>query len=173
MTTGAPRPDSCNNWWKRRGSLTGAANPFPLPYVRRVQLMMIEPSVYLSAVMDDFLVGGGKIVVREFHSPSEIAVVSESTVVNCTGLGARTLFGDQELTPVKGQLTVLLPQPEVNYAVLFGDDYMFPRRDGIVLGGTHQRNVWTLEPDLEAKQRVLAEQQRFFSEMKVWEPRRG
>jgi D-amino-acid oxidase len=60
---------------------------------------------------------------------------------------------------------VLLPEPEVNYAVLFGDDYMFPRRDGILLGGTHERDVWTLEPNLEAKQRVLAEHQRFFSEM--------
>jgi D-amino-acid oxidase len=35
----------------------------------------------------------------------------ESTIVNCTGLGARTLFGDDQLTAIKGQLTVLLPQP--------------------------------------------------------------
>jgi len=59
--------------------------------------------------------------------------LAEPVVFNCTGLGARALFNDQELAPVKGQLTVLLPQPEVNYIALMEDDlYMFPRTDGIV-----------------------------------------
>jgi D-amino-acid oxidase len=66
--------------------------------------------------------------------------------VNCTGLGARSLFSDTELMPIKGQLTFLLPQPEVNYAVIAGDLYMFPRRDGIVLGGAHVRGDWSLDP---------------------------
>ena|GEM_PF-4368971 len=30
----------------------------------------------------------------------------------------KVLFGDDELVPVKGQLTFLLPQPEIRYAVL-------------------------------------------------------
>ncbi|MBV9145871.1 MAG: FAD-dependent oxidoreductase [Acidobacteria bacterium] len=148
-------------------TIDGPSNPFPRPYVRRVETMMIEPSIYLPAVMNDFLVAGGKIVVQEMHSPGELTQLSETAIVNCTGLGAHALFADQELTPVKGQLTVLLPQPQVNYAALFEDDYMFPRQDGIVLGGTHERDVWTLEPNLEAKQRVLSEQQKFFSAMKA------
>ncbi len=106
--------------------------------------------------------------MREFHSAAEITTLPEFTIVNCTGLGARDLFGDRELTPVKGQLTVLLPQPQINYAALHGDDYyMFPRHDGILLGGTHERDVWTLDPNLEAKLRVLAEHEKFFSGMKV------
>lgn len=145
----------------------GLRNPFPLPYVRRVQQMMIEPSIYLPAVMNDFLIAGGKIVLQEFHSPAELAQLSETAIVNCTGLGSHSLFGDQELGPLKGQLTVLLPQPAINYAVLFGDDYMFPRHDGVLLGGTHEHDVWTLDPNLEAKQRVLSEHQKFFSGMKV------
>ncbi|TMA18588.1 MAG: FAD-dependent oxidoreductase [Deltaproteobacteria bacterium] len=148
-------------------AIEGPSNPFPLPYVRRVQTMMIEPSIYLPALMSDFFVAGGKIVVQEFHSLADVAQLSESTVVNCTGLGAHALFGDQELTAVKGQLTVLMPQPAVNYAAHFGDDYMFPRRDGVLLGGTHERDVWTLDPNPDAKQRVLAEHQQFFSGMKA------
>ena len=46
--------------------------------------------------------------------------------MNCTGLGAKALFGDEELTPVKGQLTFLLPQPEIAYCTLPEDLYMFP-----------------------------------------------
>jgi hypothetical protein len=41
--------------------------------------------------------------------------------------------------------------------------YMFPRRDGIVLGGTHVRGDWSLEPDLAAKSRILAGHAKLFS----------
>ena len=87
-------------------------------------------------------------------------------IFNCTGLGAKALFEDAELTPVKGQLTILLPQPEVEYAVLAGDLYMFPRADGILLGGSHEEGEWSLTPNLERKQEVLAGQQRLFDSMR-------
>ncbi len=86
--------------------------------------------------------------------------------MNCTGLGAKALFGDEELTPVKGQLTFLLPQPEIAYCTLPEDLYMFPRSDGILLGGTHEVGVWSLEPDQQAKQRIVAEHARIFREMR-------
>ena len=61
---------------------------------------------------------------------------------NCTGLGARDLFGDTELQPVRGQLAILLPQPEIRYAFTGDAGYMFPRADGILLGGTFERDDW-------------------------------
>jgi D-amino-acid oxidase len=92
--------------------------------------------------------------------------LSEAIVCNCTGLGARELFGDRELTPVKGQLTVLIPQPDVDYAMVTDDLYMFPRRDGIVLGGTFERGVETLEPNAEAAERILSGHRRIFDGMR-------
>ena len=38
-------------------------------------------------------------------------------IFNCTGLGSRELFKDEELVPVRGQLEVLLPQPEIDYCL--------------------------------------------------------
>jgi len=135
--------------------LPASENPFSHPYVRQFTAMLIEPHPYLRALLRDFRLAGGTVVLQEFHDLSEIATLAQPVVVNCTGLGARTLFSDSELIPIKGQLTYLLPQPEVNYIALSGDLYMFPRRDGIVLGGTHVRGDWSLEPDLAAKSRVL------------------
>jgi glycine/D-amino acid oxidase-like deaminating enzyme len=133
-------------------------NPFPLPYVHRRYSMLIEPSIYLNALVRDFELAGGRIVVREFASARELAALPESLMFNCTGLGSRALFGDQELTPIRGQLTFLLPQPEVDYMTLGPDDYyMFPRQDGILLGGTHERDVWNTEPDRATEERVLRE----------------
>jgi glycine/D-amino acid oxidase-like deaminating enzyme len=143
--------------------LPRAAHPFAAAHVRRFDTMMIEPSIYLDAVLRDVRLAGGSIVIRRFETAADLAALTEPTIVNCTGLGARTLFGDDELTAIKGQLTVVLPQPEVDYAILQDDLYMFSRRDGIVLGGTHEKDVFTLEPDLAAKQRILAGHARLFA----------
>ncbi len=146
--------------------LNASENPFPFPAVLQFDTMIIEPNRYLPAVMDDFHLAGGRIVVRELHSIAELQALPERVIVNCTGLGAKTLFGDEELTPIKGQLTVLLPQPEIDYCTIPPDLYMFPRSDGILLGGTHEEGVWSLEPNLEAKQHILAEHARIFGEMR-------
>jgi len=141
-------------------------HPFDARYVRRFTTMLIEPAVYLSAVMRDFLLAGGRVVVRELGDLQAIAALAEPVVINCTGLGAKALFGDPELMPIKGQLTVLLPQPEIDYITLMNDLYMFPRRDGILLGGTHERNIWTLDPNVDAMKHVLDGHTQFFARMK-------
>lgn len=136
-------------------------------HVREWDTMLIEPAVYLAATLDEFHLAGGKVVVRKMQDIRDITSLREKLVFNCTGLGAKALFNDSELTPVKGQLTVLLPQPEVDYIVLADELYMFPRSDGILLGGTHEQGVWSLEPNLEAKQRLLAAHQRFFNDIRT------
>lgn len=40
---------------------------------------------------------------------------------------------------------------------------MFPRSDGILLGGTHERGVETMEPDAEAKARILEGHRQLFT----------
>jgi glycine/D-amino acid oxidase-like deaminating enzyme len=129
-------------------------NYFGFPFVRQFTTMLIEPSIYLSALLRDFYIAGGKVVVKEFKSRQELARLPEPVIFNCTGLGSRSLFEDQELTPVRGQLEILLPQPEVDYCYL-SSGYMFPRRDGIVLGGTWDHDDWSLTPDPEQATGIL------------------
>jgi D-amino-acid oxidase len=128
---------------------------FGFPYVRQYSTMLIEPAIYLNALLRDFYIAGGKLVIKEFHSRSEIVRLPESVVFNCTGLGARALFGDEKLGPVRGQLEVLLPQPEIDYCYLGGGGYMFPRHDGIILGGTFDHDDWSLTPNPEQAQEIL------------------
>ncbi|HEX6729219.1 MAG TPA: FAD-dependent oxidoreductase [Pyrinomonadaceae bacterium] len=129
-------------------------NYFGFPYVREFTTMLIEPSIYLSALLRDFYIAGGKVVVKEFRSRQEIARLPEAVIFNCSGLGARALFGDEELIPVRGQLEVLLPQPEVDYCYL-SSGYMFPRRDGIILGGTWDHDDWNLSPNPDQASWIL------------------
>jgi len=143
--------------------LAAGEHPFAgYEFAYRFDTMIIEPPVYLAAMLDEFRFAGGRIVVREMPDRAAIESLPEKLVFNCTGLGAKALFDDAELTPVKGQLTILLPQPEIQYSVIPGNTYMFPRSDGIVLGGTFERGEWSLEPNLERKQQILAAHKAFF-----------
>jgi glycine/D-amino acid oxidase-like deaminating enzyme len=133
----------------------GAESYFGFPYTRQFTSMIIEPHTYLRALLRDFYIAGGKVVVKEFKTREEVARLRENVIFNCTGLGARALFNDEKLIPVRGQLEVLLPQPEVDYCYLAAGSYMFPRRDGIILGGTWDHDDWNLNPDPETTTAIL------------------
>ena len=66
-----------------------------------------------------------------------------------------------------GRPLISRPQPEVDYVALPLGLYMFPRKDGVVLGGTFQHHVSSLEPDLAAEQRILEGHARFFAELEA------
>lgn len=121
-------------------------HPFALDNVVRYETMYVETGRFLERLLRDIRLAGGKIERRSFNSPAEITALPERLVFNCTGLGAAKLFGDPELVPVRGQLAVLIPQPEVRYAYAFPAGYMFPRGDGILLGGTYERGEYIAEP---------------------------
>lgn len=147
--------------------LARTEHSFDVPYVYRRYSMLIEPSVYLNALLRDFLTARGEIVVREFRDTRELLLLREPLLFNCTGLGTRALFHDDELIPIRGQLSFLLPQPEVKYMTLGpGNIYMFPRRDGILLGGSHERGRWDTEADPATKKRVLRENGAVFGGMR-------
>ena len=150
-------------------------HPFRTQYcVERLE-MRIEPSIYLDALMNDFLNWGGKVVIRKFETPADIARLGENVIVNCTGLGSKELFKDPELMPLKGQLVVLVPQPEVTYGTNgvgrqlppdAGFVHMMPRSDGIILGGTSLRDNWSLEIEENERKRVMDLHTELFNSMK-------
>jgi D-amino-acid oxidase len=139
----------------RTDRLDRGEHPFPRSEVWHVRSLLIEPDVYLGAVLQDFRDGGGELVLRELRDRADVMELEEGIVVNCTGLGARTLFGDDEMIPVRGQLAFLEPQPEIDYAYIAGDLYMMPRKDGVLLGGTYEVGKDSIEPDAATTARIL------------------
>ncbi len=142
-------------------------HPFAASSALRVRTMLIEPAIYLNALLRDFHIAGGAVVVGELRDRREVAALPERVVVNCTGLGAGALFGDGQLVPVKGQLTILFPQPEVDYIAIRSGLYMFFRADGILLGGTFERGDATLDVDEEAERRIVEGHRRLFAGMRA------
>ena len=139
---------------------------FPSPFVHQFDTMMIETPLYLRRMELDVRQAGGEIHVREFADISQLQALPEQIIFNCTGLGAGRLFGDTEIEPVRGQLAILLPQPEIDYNVI-SRGYMFGRRDGIVLGGTFEHGNWSLEPDPQTTANILARHRAIFDPMRA------
>ncbi|HYW16592.1 MAG TPA: FAD-dependent oxidoreductase [Allosphingosinicella sp.] len=143
--------------------LAATEHPFPVESLLRYNTMYVESGRFLRELTKDLQVAGGRIEVRRFNSPAEIAGLAERLVFNCTGLGSSALFGDRELHPVRGQLAVLLPQPEVRYAFAGQAGYMFPRADGILLGGTFERDEWEAAPQAGDIERIVASHRELFA----------
>jgi D-amino-acid oxidase len=160
---------------RTRELLGPGEHPFPTKYATRTLALSIEPSIYLDALVRDVQFFGGRIVIRKFDGPRDLMALAEPIVVNCTGLGSYTLFDDKELTPVKGQLTAMVPQPEVDYRASGPTSSgvgatMNARSDGIIVGNLQDPGNWSLEPDEEVRQRNVNAAIEFFSAMRAPAP---
>ena len=130
-------------------------HPFPVDSLIRYDTMYVETGRFLRELAEDVQIAGGRIAVRRFDTPADVAALPERLVFNCTGLGAGALFGDATMYPIRGQLAILTPQPEVRYAFNGEAGYMFPRADGILLGGSYERRVADANPDPARIARIL------------------
>jgi D-amino-acid oxidase len=73
-------------------------------------------------------------------------------VVNCAGLGAAALAGDDDMVPVRGQVVVVERSPGSDEWLLDQSDeqaltYVVPRQQTVVLGGTAEVGSTDLRPD--------------------------
>jgi D-amino-acid oxidase len=107
--------------------------PFPTDEVWRSETMIFNIANYGHTLLTDFRLGGGRIEYRDFHEPGELARLKEKVVINCSGYGARALWRDESIVPVRGQIAWLIPQPEARYGFYYKGVNVLSRRDGIVV----------------------------------------
>ena len=116
-------------------------------------------SVYLRWLMNRVREKGALIVQRKVENLSELSHFD--VVVNCTGLGAKELVGDEEIFPVRGQL-VIVKAPKVKAAFhhrehddLTQIEYVIPHDKYVLLGGTSEVDNWSTTPDPETTLKIF------------------
>jgi len=101
--------------------------------------LVIETPTYIPWLLRRFTEGGGKVVDRVVEHFDEV-FDRAPVVVNCCGLGARELTGDERLQPVKGQVVRVEPGHFDRFIFDERDPmtpiYMIPRSKDCILGGT-------------------------------------
>lgn len=107
-------------------------HPFGNREVLTTSGLMFNIAAYSDYLLSGFLSLGGRIEVREFHNAAELSTLPQKTLVNCTGYGAKALFGDDTLVPVRGQLARMIPDGDIRYGLYFNQTSFVPRRDGWV-----------------------------------------
>jgi D-amino-acid oxidase len=132
------------------------------------QTLLVEPPIFLKRLHDDLAASKRvQFIQQTFSGSDEILGLPEKIIVNCTGLAAGKLWGDCNVKPVKGQLIILPPQP-LKY--LFSgepcdqwDQYMFPRADGLVIGGTYQEKFASADENDHTCDELLSRIRGFFN----------
>lgn len=135
-------------------------HPFPTAYCRQISTLRFNIAEYSRQLLSEFREAGGETRRAEFRSPAEFAGIAEPVVVNCTGYGARALFGDESITPVRGQIGWLPAQPEVDYSLQWVRLSVVPRADGVVVqvGASSDDTGWnddSEEPNRAESERAV------------------
>jgi D-amino-acid oxidase len=140
--------------------------PLPTPYAHLpfahlnqpgfgYHTLLVEPPIFLKKLRGDLGAAGVPFTQRHFRSPADITQLTEPIVINCTGLGSAEIFNDTLLAPVKGQLVLLKPQPELQYLYSSDRTYVFPRLDHVVVGGSFEPGVTNTAADPQTCRQIL------------------
>jgi len=121
---------------------------------------LVDMPVYLGYLRQRLEAAGGEVAIRRINSLDE-AVDVAPVIVNCSGMGARDLVPDPDLTPIRGQL-VVVENPGITE--FFSEDtglspdllHFYPQGETLVLGGTAQPGEWNREPDPETAAAIVA-----------------
>ncbi len=138
-------------------ALPAGSHPFPTKYASRTSSMTFNVADYTRQLMNDFLIAGGTLETREFHSPQEVASVPQPVIINCPGYGGRQLWADDSIIPVRGQIAWLIPQEGAHYGLIYKDLNVVARRDGIVVQPIPGGDDFGFNDDNEEPDRQAAE----------------
>ena len=109
---------------------------------REYKTWLINPTILLPRLVADLKAKDAVFRKRDFGAPADVAALKETIVINCTGYGARALFGDERLEARRGHLVILdKTKAKQLYFVSGGCNsqiisYIFCRQHDIVVGGT-------------------------------------
>jgi len=131
-------------------------------YGWRYRTFFIDTSIFLPWLIERFTEGGGTLIPldKKFMSLEQLAELPSDVVFNCTGLGARELCKDAAVVPIKGQIIVIDPQPDMDWSINADGFYVYPRRYDTVLGGTTEWHVYDEIVETEAIELILQRNKR-------------
>ncbi len=112
---------------------------------------IVDMTTYLPYLRGRLTAAGGHCEQRELTSLDEVSAQA-SAVVDCSGLGARELVGDETMRPVRGQIVVVENPGVEDFYISSRPDvsvttYMLPQPYGLLLGGTADEGAEDLTPD--------------------------
>ncbi|GMS84736.1 hypothetical protein PENTCL1PPCAC_6911 [Pristionchus entomophagus] len=142
----------------RRLSPSELADRFPHQEYKSGQFfttLALEPTIYISYATREFITKGGLIRQGKVKNLNELAGEFD-VIINCCGIGARELVGDEEVSPIRGQI-IRVRAPRVKHFFCDQDYYCLLNSNCVILGGTHDEGEWDMEVNEETAKRIMDE----------------
>lgn len=114
-------------------TLMAQEHAFPVDTVRLRPDMAFNIAAYTELMVQEFLGRGGQMTQTAFHHRRDALSLDPAVIVNCTGYGAKALWGAEDLVPVRGQINWMPARVEARYGLYFDNVYVLSRRDGMVV----------------------------------------
>ena len=80
--------------------------------------------------------------------------IAFDVVVNCTGLGAFSTENDTSMYPIRGQV-LRVRAPWIKSSCTFGQSYVIPNMESLVIGGTGQKGDWNVGESTEDSRSII------------------
>jgi len=130
---------------------------FTSGFMMNVPLM--DTTIYLDYLAKRFLAAGGEINGDVRFEKPEAVSPEFHLVINCSGIGAKTLVPDADVEPHRGQVAIVPKIDNLSCAIVCDDVplmYAIPRTNDCVFGGTNEISD-NLDADPTATARILDE----------------
>ncbi|MEY2496650.1 MAG: D-amino-acid oxidase [Verrucomicrobiota bacterium] len=123
-----------------------------------IDVPLMDTTIYLNYLAHRFAAAGGEMNVKVRFEKLEDVETQFDFIINCAGIGARTLVHDPDLEPHRGQVAIV-PKMGIECAIVCDDAplmYSIPRTNDCVFGGTNDlSDDRAVEPAATA--RIVAE----------------
>ena len=135
--------------------LKGAEVEESIETIYDVTVPLIETQLFLPWLQQQLVEKGVEFKTARIDD-LDVLTKDCDLVINCSALGARKLCKDTAVIPVRGQVILLEPIPDMpiyldNEKLL----YVVPRKDAIIVGGTYEVGVETEATEPSTLQRLL------------------
>lgn len=151
-------------WWEKAVSSFRRASKEEMPPgfkdAHLVEIPLIETPIYMKYLVKRFKDLGGRIqrLDKKISSIEEL-YIDNVLIINCSGLGAHEICGDNDVYPIRGQI-VRTTNPGIDRCYHYESSkndltYIVPRSNDCILGGTAEENVWNNRVDQNTAKGII------------------
>ncbi len=113
---------------------------------RRVYELAIDGKIFIEDLFTQVVAKGATLHQKHFETLDDLLALEEPILINCTSIGSRELFNDEDFIPVRGQLVYFKPQEGIDYLLYQNTPKspgywvtIYPWNDRIVLCGLYEK----------------------------------
>lgn len=138
---------------------------------KMINRLAMDGNTFVEDLFSKVKAKGAILHQRHFENLEDVLSLEEPVIVNCTSLGSRRLFNDQEFIPLRGHLIHFKPQKGIDF--LFFQNVpssptfwvsLYPWHDRFILGGVYEQGVEDTTVNWDVVKTMIENAEKCFSE---------